>query len=37
MLYRDVVVHGYGVDLLHEGELLIMCSSVEQVVHPLPS
>ena len=34
VLYRDVVAHGYGVDLLHEGQLLIMCSSVERDAFP---
>ena len=34
VLYRDIVAHGYGVDLLHQGQLLIMCASVERDAFP---
>ena len=29
VLYRDVVAYGFGVDLLHEGKIVIMCQSVD--------
>lgn len=42
VLYRDVVAYGFGVDLLHDGKLVIMCQSVDaeafpgEAIPPLP-
>ena len=34
VLYRDVVAYGFGVDLLHEGKIVIMCQSVDASEYP---
>jgi len=34
LLYRDVVAYGFGVDLLHDDKLVIMCQSVDACEYP---